>query len=985
MLLNWLVLIPPLLAALMLPRFFLAAIYSEPPAGWENAAWCLAILCAAASTAYAAADMPTAGNARWSEARFVCLRLLPLVASAHFAVLAWAWRYNALPDLLEKAIGLARPGWIETLAFILVPAIVGGAAGGLRHRVSWKAGLRRLAAMLVPGALAAVALREIAFGWFSHPTQSFASINLAAFGAALLLALFLLLNFLVTGVSGRVTRDEDREWWGRSGGWMLAAILALGVQHAIVFWGPYGVEWLANFFASPGAALNAITGALAAVSAIAGGVSAALGFSSGSSATEGPKSHAKRLTAGALLFFVLFDVLLSYCTHRLAGNYASFVFFMDGEWYSKTWRDYLPFLYAPALLLVGLAMSWFINVNRFSLHTMYRNRLIRAFLGASNTQRQPHPFTGFDEGDNIEMQTLSAERPLHVINIALNLTQTRNLAWQERKAQSFTVTRLHAGSKELGYQPTPIYGRGLKLGTAVTISGAAANPNCGYTSAPLVTLLMTLFNVRLGWWLPNPGVAGRGIWHEPAPRFAAGRLRRGDRPHPTIPWVNLPTAGTSVTSAFTGYSCDDAATSSRSMPAATAATSSRISATRYARSASTSASPSRSTSSASPRSSKRGRSAARSGRSNTAPSIPARPTAGSSISSRSSPPTCRRTCATTIPRTWRSRTRAPATSSSASRSSKATACSAGTPRGRFAAAKRRASTRSKPSSSASPPTLHRQPSRRQQRKWWLARRLDLRLKLVNSTRSAPFANPSRTGRRRHPRESEREELAAPPLHRYGLSRNSARSFRPPAAAKRSRIARLDLRRRRVEVESHQPPAQLRQHRPLALKARFASRGRPLRGKRRDELLPFRRVPREHPRRRQTDGAALMEDEIRRVAFGEKPCEPPFLLRRIEVGAERRLRSDFLRALLFLEFLARRQPHELARVPEFAALRRHCFELFLAVQDVIRREPFHPPRVARSGQEDDLASLREKDLRAIRQCGEVAAHFRHEADAENCAR
>ena len=44
----------------------------------------------------------------------------------------------------------------------------------------------------------------------------------------------------------------------------------------------------------------------------------------------------------------------------------------------------------------------------------------------------------------------------------------------------------------------------MRLGTAMAISGAAFNPNMGYNSSPLVTLLMTFFNARLGWWLPNP-------------------------------------------------------------------------------------------------------------------------------------------------------------------------------------------------------------------------------------------------------------------------------------------------------------------------------------------------------------------------------------------------------------------------------------------------------------------------------------------------
>jgi hypothetical protein len=61
---------------------------------------------------------------------------------------------------------------------------------------------------------------------------------------------------------------------------------------------------------------------------------------------------------------------------------------------------------------------------------------------------------------------------------------------------------------------------GVTLGTAMTISGAAASPNMGYnTSAPLA-FLMTLFNVRLGWWLGNPGVPGKWTFRRDSPRNA---------------------------------------------------------------------------------------------------------------------------------------------------------------------------------------------------------------------------------------------------------------------------------------------------------------------------------------------------------------------------------------------------------------------------------------------------------------------------------
>ena len=51
-------------------------------------------------------------------------------------------------------------------------------------------------------------------------------------------------------------------------------------------------------------------------------------------------------------------------------------------------------------LVVILIVAFFawrgVNINRFSAHSVYRNRLIRGFLGASNPKRAPNPFTGFD-------------------------------------------------------------------------------------------------------------------------------------------------------------------------------------------------------------------------------------------------------------------------------------------------------------------------------------------------------------------------------------------------------------------------------------------------------------------------------------------------------------------------------------------------------------------------------------------------------------
>ncbi len=118
-------------------------------------------------------------------------------------------------------------------------------------------------------------------------------------------------------------------------------------------------------------------------------------------------------------------------------------------------------------------------------------------------------------------------RPFHILNLTLNIVSAKRLAWQERKAASFTVSPLHCGTSsksnpwnkeggnqhdcaESAYRPSREYGgaRGMSLGTAMAISGAAANPSMGYHSSPAITLLLTIFNLRLGWWLGNPGAEG---------------------------------------------------------------------------------------------------------------------------------------------------------------------------------------------------------------------------------------------------------------------------------------------------------------------------------------------------------------------------------------------------------------------------------------------------------------------------------------------
>jgi hypothetical protein len=116
-----------------------------------------------------------------------------------------------------------------------------------------------------------------------------------------------------------------------------------------------------------------------------------------------------------------------------------------------------------------------------------------------------------------------AYRLMPIINTTLNLVGGDNLAWQQRKAEPFSISPLYSGCFRLGYRDSRFYGGrdsgGISIGTAAAISGAAASSNMGYyTTSPLLSLVLTFFNVRLGWWLGNPGSAGNKTFHLWAPK-----------------------------------------------------------------------------------------------------------------------------------------------------------------------------------------------------------------------------------------------------------------------------------------------------------------------------------------------------------------------------------------------------------------------------------------------------------------------------------
>jgi len=605
---------------------------------------------------------------------------VPLVASAVTFCICWAspsnrffdWPYMlsglfALAAFLSAVVHVGRRFWIDVMA----------ETGSTRKPLLVKAFAFLLSARRFRPSMLWVAARQVVCtvaagaigGWLVHYVfvSVFSPRWLAAgmrtelyvvFGVPLFLLLFSAMTTLLVGFTTVFSEEYEREWWARSA----AAVLVYGVMHVIL---AFAVLLLpAVIFEMP--RLTAPVGGIAGVASYV--ISKQL---KNIKSAEDKRSKwllpALRVAAGVTMMFVIAGV--SMLTSSLIGVIHDGP---DGLRWLGTFFDFTPSRFpvpwlafgdypsdatvahfaalrqaplATLILLIlvassmAMAMSRLLNVNVYSMHGMYRNRLMRAYLGASRWIRRPDRFTGFDPQDNLKMwelrpemlwplciidfdafarqlpaesfwkmvptdtqnhvlaylaadtpeqgrvhwetartmivdainqlmltldlqrcikvppslELLAANRayldsrfpkvikefvrdvdlppfgheltfdddtpeafkdiarkpvngrpPLHIVNAALNLVSGENLAWQERKAASFTISPLHAGSRMLGYRDSFEYGNGVTLGTALAISGAAVSPNSGASSSPTFTFLMTLLNARLGWWLSNP-------------------------------------------------------------------------------------------------------------------------------------------------------------------------------------------------------------------------------------------------------------------------------------------------------------------------------------------------------------------------------------------------------------------------------------------------------------------------------------------------
>jgi hypothetical protein len=156
--------------------------------------------------------------------------------------------------------------------------------------------------------------------------------------------------------------------------------------------------------------------------------------------------------------------------------------------------------------LISLVMAFVCDVNNVSMHSYYRSRLALAYLPKLDNQTSPVAYP---------LKNLSPQKgcPVHIINTTLNTSSSEEEKLRSREGESMFLSSLYCGSTSTGYRKTADYcGGELALSTAMSVSGAAIEPDTTAVSSRGVNFLMALLNIRLGVWIDNPKIKPKMKW-----------------------------------------------------------------------------------------------------------------------------------------------------------------------------------------------------------------------------------------------------------------------------------------------------------------------------------------------------------------------------------------------------------------------------------------------------------------------------------------
>jgi len=224
------------------------------------------------------------------------------------------------------------------------------------------------------------------------------------------------------------------------------------------------------------------------------------------------------------------------------------------QWYPAAPKALVTVIAAIVLFVLGLLPE----STYVSLHRYYRDRLMETFMPDlvrvkhDPAERTSTSFPGETtmlgrlcgaNDDSLPAATseeMLARGPYPIINANVVLVASQVARYRGRGGDNFIYTPLVTGSGATGWRRTDIsHDKGITLATAMAVSGAAINPNTapsgeGITRQPVLSVLMSMFNIRLGLWFRNPN-------HEPVLQALSwtailhGLFKKQERPNLIFP------------------------------------------------------------------------------------------------------------------------------------------------------------------------------------------------------------------------------------------------------------------------------------------------------------------------------------------------------------------------------------------------------------------------------------------------------------------
>ena len=394
--LNWLVLVPLLLFALMIPRLIVPFVnLGNTLINAEGWMWLPQVTLYLSYGLFALAVfntmryLPGVGHTNHTQGDFLRYVLTPLVLSYILQCARYLWPVPKTTFWHEIGQGFieAYAGWIAYLLFCAVFRNV----------------KQCLTLLFAPISLVAMPLVGAGVGGFSwilmtqiYDSESVGLSQFVALGPPLLLLGFALAGAFFVGLTSSVLQDDDREWFSRGAACLTLFVITWAAMFSLVLMIPEVTLAWRGWFQSAATMLGALSGWMCAQA----------GYSPRTNATR-DNPHATTpsklaeiaLKVAPALFLILTSVGLAILTN--------FILVETGLVSGVQWWQHPQVVessdlganavLAGGFLFLSLFASRYINTNLFSLNSMYRNRLIRAYLGASNPKRNATLFTGFAE------------------------------------------------------------------------------------------------------------------------------------------------------------------------------------------------------------------------------------------------------------------------------------------------------------------------------------------------------------------------------------------------------------------------------------------------------------------------------------------------------------------------------------------------------------------------------------------------------------